>query len=411
MIWNSFGSLTYLICQWLVTVLVARLSNGYDSAGVLAIAMAVSNIFAPMALYKIRAFQVSDVHGQLSAGEYVAFRMITIAGASVIVSVYVWLTCSPDAFLSIALYLVFRTSDIFIDVLHGIDQQNYRMDYCGKSLSLRGILFLSAFTVVFGLSGNLNLALLAMICVTYPVIIYDVTRARKFGPLRPRITMAAARSLAKECLPAVIGTVCYMAVTSIARQLLGNMYGESALGIYASVCTPAVIIQAGADYIYTPLIRLFAEYYDKRDHRRFWKLFLRVTLAIVALFLVCLIGFALLGEPMLKLAFGSDIVPYSYLLYPALLCVVLTAYVCFVGDLLITVRAMSGNLIGNAIALAFSVPCSLVCISIWNMNGVSYAVSCSYAIAATIMICILKKRTFEHFKTTDSALPPQANTL
>ena len=35
MLWNSAGSMTYLACQWLVTVLVVRLSAGYDDAGLL----------------------------------------------------------------------------------------------------------------------------------------------------------------------------------------------------------------------------------------------------------------------------------------------------------------------------------------------------------------------------------------
>lgn len=402
MLWNSAGSLTYLGCQWLVTVLVARLSIGYDAAGVLAIAMAVSNIFAPMALFKIRAYQVSDVEGKMSSGEYVAFRFLTIVGAYAVIAIYVALTCNPDMFLPVALYLLFRTGDVFIDVLHAIDQQNYRMDYCGKSLSLRGVLFLCAFAAVFGLTNNLSLALVAMIAVTYPVIIYDVKKARQFGDLRPKITIPRASMLAKECLPAVIGTVCFMAVTSIARQLLGNLQGEEALGIYASVCTPAVIIQAGADYIYIPLLRLFAEYNHDKQRGKFKSLFLKVTAAIALLLAVCLGGFSLFGDSLLAFAFGSSIIPYTYLLYPALICVVLTAYVEFLGDLLITIRMMHGNLIGNAIALVFSIPSSFVCISVWGMNGVSFAISASYAIASTVMVFLLFKRLSEYRDTPNS---------
>ena len=35
MLWNSFGSITYLACQWLITILVVRLSSGYEAAGTL----------------------------------------------------------------------------------------------------------------------------------------------------------------------------------------------------------------------------------------------------------------------------------------------------------------------------------------------------------------------------------------
>ena len=92
MLWNSVGSLTYSGCQWLVTVLVVRLAPSLDAAGTLALAMAVSNIFSPIALYKVRAYQVSDVHERTSSGEYVGFRFVTIGLAFALVMLYATLT-------------------------------------------------------------------------------------------------------------------------------------------------------------------------------------------------------------------------------------------------------------------------------------------------------------------------------
>ena len=37
MLWNTAGSMVYLVCQWLITVFVVRLSDGYDAAGVLSL--------------------------------------------------------------------------------------------------------------------------------------------------------------------------------------------------------------------------------------------------------------------------------------------------------------------------------------------------------------------------------------
>lgn len=43
-IWNSAGSMVYLITQWLISVLVVRLS-GVETAGILTLAMSVNNVF------------------------------------------------------------------------------------------------------------------------------------------------------------------------------------------------------------------------------------------------------------------------------------------------------------------------------------------------------------------------------
>ena len=88
LLWNSAGSFSYSLCQWILTVLVVRLSPNYDAAGILALGMAVSNIAAPIALYKIRSYQVSDVHRIVSAREYVGFRIVTTAAALLVTIVW-----------------------------------------------------------------------------------------------------------------------------------------------------------------------------------------------------------------------------------------------------------------------------------------------------------------------------------
>ena len=140
MLWNSIGSLYYSACQWLITVAVARLSSTYGAAGVLAVAMSVSNIFSQIGLFRIRSYQVSDIHEKVSARQYVGFRIVTIALGLIITLIYMCFTCSRDSYIAISLYLVFRAGDVFIDVLHGVDQQHQRMDYCGISMIIRATL-------------------------------------------------------------------------------------------------------------------------------------------------------------------------------------------------------------------------------------------------------------------------------
>ena len=168
--------------------------------------MAVSNIFAPIALYRIRSYQVSDVHEETSSGEYVALRLVTIALSFVLTMLYAVFTCAPSSLPCVALYLLFRAGDVFIDVLHGIDQQHFRMDYCGRSMAARAALFLAAFSIVMALTDSLELSILAMVLVTYPVILYDLRCARQFSSVRPVFSAASIRRLLIACLPAVVGS-------------------------------------------------------------------------------------------------------------------------------------------------------------------------------------------------------------
>ena len=119
LLWNTIGCLFYLGCQWLTTILVVTLTGDYANSGLLAYAMAVGNIFAPIALYKIRAFQVSDLSGEYTSSHYLGFRLCTIVGAGLITTTY--LVTSTDAFsffLTSSIYLLFKADECLADVLY-----------------------------------------------------------------------------------------------------------------------------------------------------------------------------------------------------------------------------------------------------------------------------------------------------
>ena len=122
MLWNSAGSLTYLACQWLTTIVIVRLSTGYDDAGMLSLAMSVVGIFSTFANYKMGTYQVSDIRHEHSLSDYLGFRCFMLAVAFVACMAYAFLTCSPGALLTVALYYVYRGFGLAIDVLHGADQ-------------------------------------------------------------------------------------------------------------------------------------------------------------------------------------------------------------------------------------------------------------------------------------------------
>ena len=124
-LWNTAGSIFFLVCQWIITVLVVRLSDGFSDAGLLSLAMSVTNVFAIIALFNVRNYQVSDSEELYSAGEYVSHRFVTCALAFVL--------CAVTTFLGgygiytaacILAYMLLKLTENFVDVFHGIVQKN-----------------------------------------------------------------------------------------------------------------------------------------------------------------------------------------------------------------------------------------------------------------------------------------------
>ena len=386
MLWNSAGSFTNLLAQWLITVLVVRIASGYDAAGLYSLAVSVYGIFAPVAQYRMYTYQISDTRHENTVGEYFTLRVITNGIALVACFGYALLTCPLSAVPAIMLYGLFKSAALLIDVFHACDQRHYRMDYIGISLAMQGVSSLAIFALAFSLTQNLEITLALMSLALLAIgLVYDMPRSNGFEKLRLGITWRKTRYLLLKCLPIVIGALAMAAAVSAPRQYLFDAMGEAALGVYASVAAPVAIIQTGASYIYYPLIGYFADYYDRGEKRKLIGLLLRVTGGIALVGVACAVLLELFGAPILEMFFANNIGQYAYLLVPMIVSAMITAYVWFLNDLLIAVRDFRGNLIGSIVPLVVALACMVPFVQWWGMNGVSFTAIASYLAAAVSM--------------------------
>ena len=173
--------MTYLACQWFVTIVVVRLSSGFDDAGLLSLAMSVVGIFSTFANFKMGTYQISDIKRENSLGEYMGFRCVTLVAAFVACMVYALFTCATYALVTIALFYAFKAIGLLIDILHGEDQVNRRMDYIGKSFMLQGVSTFVAFVIVYGVTCNLNIAIVAMfVAALLVLVLFDIPHCQRF---------------------------------------------------------------------------------------------------------------------------------------------------------------------------------------------------------------------------------------
>lgn len=393
MIWNSIGSLTYFGCQWLITILVVRLSSGYETAGTLAFAMSIANIFTPLALYRMRTYQVSDLENINSTADYMGFRIITCAIAIIACGIYSAFTCPASALPSILLYLVFKTLEQLIDVIAGLEQKVMRLDLAGKSFIIRGVLTLISFCVTLSATGSLPLSITSMSVVTIAIgMTYDIPNGARYDSIVPSFRWSRIEPLLNSCFSVTIAAVAAGAVMTIPKQYLGMSLGEEMLGIYSSLASPVAIVQIGGTYVYAPLIGMFAERYMDRDKSGFVKILTRATFAMVGIGLIACIAFFLVGKPALKLLFGEGILAYSGFVPPMIATSMITGYYLFLSDLLLTMREFMGNTLGGILALIASVILALPLINSTAMNGVNLTGSIAYGIGIVISLIFVHKQ-------------------
>lgn len=389
-LWNSVGSLVYLGCTWLTTVLVVLLSDDYQASGSLAIAMAVGNVFSTIALFRVRTVQISDVRHSFSTGEYVAARLFTILIGFAATSIYALFTVDPSAYAVVALYVLYKAIESYVDVFHGVDQCHFRFDVIGKSQIYRGVASLAGFLVGMALFHSLVVAIALMAVLTGLILcLFDCRCARDLEEIEVQWPVSTIARLLSSCVPGFIAMLCVTLVVSLTRQRYGLLYGQNALGVYAAIAAPTVIVQALASYIYAPLVVPLAEAYHAGKSavvlRTVGKFLLALGVLIAASEICCwLFGFSVLN--VLLGGISRDAVDLAY---PLLICTGATALLYFLQDMLIVMNMRLENVACGAIALVGSLVASDSLFGAFGANGITYSILLGYGLNILISLLLV----------------------
>lgn len=400
LIWNTIGSFTYLICQWLLTLIVVRGLDDMANAGNLSLAISITNIFFNLACFNVRPYLVSDLNNRYTAGEYTFFRILTCGFAIVACAGYLCLfDYTSEQFTCIMLYMVFKLGEAWVDLLHGFEQRKSRMDIGGISLFIRGILSIGSFGIALHFTESVNLSIAVMaVCTIGFILVFDVPMAGQFEKCVPTFNVKKMLRIFTELLPVMIGSFMSSVGANLPRQVLEMKEGSENLGYYSTVATPAVIVQVAASYVFNPVLTRFAELYNGDKKKEFVKLVAQISGVLIGLSLVCICGAAVLGKWGLGFLYGERIRQYSYLFMPVIYYTCLNAFVWFFWNLLILMRKLKVLLIVNAIGLAVCIGIMNKMISVFGMNGVSYTLIW-YSVVLIVMMLVVMIRDLCEKKT------------
>ena len=380
--WNSVGMLTYFTCQWLITIFVVWLSDDFTNQGNLTLAMSITNFFYVLAAYNNRSFQVSDINEEFNDSEYVASRVLSCVASILLCFVFVFVVEYSAMQRTIILcYMVFRAGECFVDVLHGIDQKNWRMDYIGISMILRGILMLASFALLLWLSDLLT-AVIGMAASTLLIaILFDFQKTKKLA----HYTSYAFKKvllLLKKCLPLMLVLLVSTVIVPYARFSIERILGTEALGIYATASTPTMVIQVLSSLFFAPLISLLAEALKDAKKKSFLTMFFVAFAAIVAITLVFTGISYFWGGWVLGILFRrEEIIPYAYLMTGASIVAGLTALLWFLNVVFSAIRDMKGILVCVLIGVVVCFAGTEIFLTTYDLEGANYIMVISQGVA------------------------------
>ena len=286
----------------------------------------------------------------------------------------------------IILYMLFKLTESLVDTFAAEQQKAMRMDYIFRSFIMRSVTSLGSFVAAMLLWHSLPLALLLMALTTMPVVLfYDGRIVRRMTGFRLTLRPAEALPLLRAAWPMMVNSAMMTLLTSIPRYFLEHFHGQEVMGIYAAIATPAVIVQAGCSFVYSPLVAPLSEKYARGDRAGFRTTAIKAAVLVLALFGVVVVGAALLGEWGLTILFGESIRSYAWLLTPALLTSLCSAMLYFFEVPLTIMSRLKSMTAVHLCAVALSLVLSVVLVPRLGMRGVNLTMYLTAGLDAVAM--------------------------
>jgi len=281
--WTFVGNSIYSACQWGALVALAKLSSpvivGQYSLGV-AIAMPVISLTG----LQIRSVIASDVTETHKFGEYVGFRLLSIALA-ILMILAIPLVLHSGPLMTLLTFVIGlslaieNVSDVYYARLQYID----RMDRIAKSQILRAPLSILAMGLGVYFTGQLSWGVGAMVLVRAAVLLgYDcrvqtqssdppetnslesrVAFERLKKSLRPRWELRKMARILWLALPLGVVAMLVNLNVNVPRYFIQWKLGTRELGIYSALAflmsAGNLLVGALAQAVFVRLARLYAQ--------------------------------------------------------------------------------------------------------------------------------------------------------
>lgn len=386
-VWNSIGTFVMFFCQWLMMVLVVRLS-GYADSGILSLSVSCGNVFLIIAAFGVKTFQVSDIKEQYKDGEYYGAKIYTIL-LTILVGV-IWTVVSSYEGIektSILLYMVYIMVYSYADVLYGSLQKKWRLDIAGISMCIRNVAALLVFCLVLALTGDIRIALASILAISLAVLfLYDFPASAKVVTIRPVLKGKRVWLLLWECFPFAIYTFLHTLLLTVPKLSVRDFYDKETLGIYSAVMAPVAVLQVAATFVINPLSTLIAVKIEERKWKELVKLLVKCVLMLLGILAAGILVAVFLGKWGLRLLYGEYITDYSYLLIPMVAVSVMTAFTILLGNLAVVLRDRIGANISGALGLACAFLMSRILVPAAGMQGANWAFLCALAVQDIVLI-------------------------
>lgn len=342
---NIIAGLINALQAVFIQMLIIRVT-GIKDAGIMTIAMAISNLVVTVGKFGVRNYQVTDLVRSFSFKTYLITRFIsTIAmmmlSMCYIVYEYYFLSTSVNKlfiiFVTCAIYAVDALEDVFL----GEFQLEGRLDVSSVVYIVRW----SATILVFGMGLIISHNLLMSVLITFFFtgsfsLLINGYISKEFAVFDEEKNKGEGKwlQLLLQCAPLFAGAFFMMYLTNSPKYAIERYLSDEVQACFGFVSMPIFAIELLNNFLYQPKLVKMAIAWDGGKLGEFKKYIVIQCTMLVGLTIICIMGADIFGIPILSLLYNVNLIEYRRVLLVLLLGGGFLALVGFYAVLLTIMR-------------------------------------------------------------------------
>lgn len=382
---NTLSVFIYFFVQWLLTVVVTRLS-GYENAGYFTLAVSFSNIFCYISNFGVRNVQISDTARKYDRNTYFTSRILT-SSLSIIVFFFVIVIVDYEVTMTrcCVAMICYKILESYSDVLMGELQLLNRYDCIAFSTIGKSVLVLILPVLILLRKMPLPLCIWGM-CIGYAVILlsYDMRILDMYRSFR--WSAGNVKKLLITSFPLTISAILDAVILFVPKHFVETLMGSTTLGYYGTVTIVIVVLQTLGSSVWSSMIPVYSRCFLDNDDRQIRKLTRNVVILMIVFSILMLTIGRMVAPFFYVLLFGEQIRDYMFLLPSVIINSLLLLYNSYFVCFLVPLKKNHYYAVSDVIAVVILIPLCWLFVRNYGLSGASYSLSVALFVKFMILL-------------------------
>jgi O-antigen/teichoic acid export membrane protein len=393
--WAFVGNLIFALAKWGVLAIFTKTTD-LASVGQFAFALAITAPIYAFCNFQLRGIQASDSSNEISAHDYLWFRVVASMIGLVAIIAIAFLSQDDHEFVTtIVLVGIWKAIESIGDIFYGYHQKHERMRTIAISLVIKGVAAVLVAIVVMGLGRTINATLVCLILAWGTVLIFfDFGQYDKLLSLNGEKTswrptaISVHRKLLVLGAPMGIVVLMHNLNLNIPRYAVEHYIGQEELAVFASL---AYIIVAGTTIVgaigQSALPRLAR--YRVSDIRAFRSLMQKI-IALALVVGACGVAVSALAGPLvLRILYSTEYAKYNDVFILIMASATLLYLTTILGCGLTALRCFVPQAVCTFVAMLVIFAASVYLTPGYGLNGAAIAMGAGFLVHAALNFAAL----------------------